>query len=110
MDQSPRQEISIHQSLHKPMLVLGGERNLVLMLGVLAGIFIFSLAQLWAAVIGIILWVFGTWGLAQLAKYDPILSKTGSAAFSTRNITRHRPRPLPAIAPLNNQGDFSCVP
>ena len=81
MDQSPRQESSIHQSLHKPMLVLGGERNLVLMLGVLAGIFIFSLAQLWAAVIGIVLWVFGTWGLAQLAKYDPILSKTGKRSI-----------------------------
>ncbi len=81
MDQSPRQEISIHQSSINPMLVLGGERNLVLMLGVLAGIFIFSLAQLWAAVIGIILWVFGTWGLAQLAKYDPILSKTGKRSI-----------------------------
>ena len=77
MDTTPRQEITIHQALHQPILVMGGERNLVLMLGVIAGVFIFSLAQLWAAVIGVLLWVFGQWGLAQLAKYDPMLSKTG---------------------------------
>jgi type IV secretory pathway TrbD component len=78
MDATPKQEITIHQSLHQPILVMGGERNLVLMLGVIAGVFIFSLAQLWAAIVGILLWVFGQWGLAQLAKYDPLLSKTGA--------------------------------
>ena len=45
MDTTPRQEITIHQALHQPILVMGGERNLVLMLGVIAGVFIFSLAQ-----------------------------------------------------------------
>jgi type IV secretion system protein VirB3 len=77
MDQSPIQEITIHHALHQPILVMGGERNLVMMLAVIAGVFIFSLAQLWAAVVGVMLWVFGQWGLAQLAKYDPMLSKTG---------------------------------
>ena len=57
MDTTTKQEITIHQALHQIILVMGGERNLVLMLGVIAGVFIFSLAQ--------------------LAKYDPMLSKTG---------------------------------
>lgn len=77
MDDMDRQEISCHHSLHQPILVMGGERNLVLMLGILAGVFIFSLHQLWTAVIGIAIWVLGQWALAQAAKYDPILSKTG---------------------------------
>ncbi len=76
MDQD-RQEADIHPSLNRPILVMGGERNLVLMLGIVAGVFIFSLHQIWAAVIGVLLWVVGQWGLAQAAKYDYQFSKTG---------------------------------
>ena len=78
MDHYERQEVPFHTALHRPLLVLGGERNLVLMLGVIAGVFIFSLAQVWAALVGILLWVVGQWGLAQAAKFDPLLSKTGA--------------------------------
>ena len=72
-----RQEISIHESLNRPLLVLGGERNLVLMLGVIAGVFVFSLAQLWAFGTGLVLWIGGQWGLARAAAYDPSLSRIG---------------------------------
>lgn len=72
-----RQEILIHESLNRPPLVLGGERNLVMMLGVIAGVFVFSLAQFWAFVTGIGLWVGGQWALALAAKYDPMLSSIG---------------------------------
>ncbi len=72
-----RQEVPLHESLNRPLLILGGERNLVLMLGVIAGVFVFSLAQLWAFLVGILLWVVGQWALAVAAKYDPLLSKTG---------------------------------
>ncbi len=72
-----RQAIPIHESLNRPLLVLGGERNLVLMLGVVAGVFIFSLARFWAFATGLGLWLIGQWALAQAAKYDPLLSKTG---------------------------------
>ena len=77
MDTTAKQEITIHQALHQPILVMGGERKLVAFLAVIAGVFIISLAQLWAAVFGVLLWVFGQWGLAQLAKFDPLFSKTG---------------------------------
>lgn len=59
------------------MLVMGGERQLVLMLGVVAGVFIISLAQLWAAILGIVIWVGGQYFLARAAAYDTQLSKTG---------------------------------
>lgn len=70
-------EVPLHESLNRPLLVLGGERNLVLMLGVVAGVFMFSLAQLWAFVTGVVLWVGGQWALALAVKYDPMLSKVG---------------------------------
>lgn len=67
----------IHSSLNRPMLVMGGERQLVLMLGVVTGVFIFSLLQLWAAIVGIVIWVGGQYFLARAAAYDTQLSKVG---------------------------------
>ncbi|SCC93192.1 putative Type IV secretory pathway, TrbD component [Thiomonas sp. X19] len=78
----------LHDALNRPILMLGGERTLVLMLGVIAGVFIVSLAKLWAAAIGITLWVVGQWALTRVARYDEQLSKTGLRALKYR---RHYP-------------------
>ncbi|OYV31519.1 MAG: conjugal transfer protein TrbD [Thiomonas sp. 20-64-5] len=61
--------------------MMGGERNLVLMLAIIAGVFIFSLAHVWAAVMGITMWVIGQWALSRAAAYDPQLSQTGIRAM-----------------------------
>lgn len=78
----------IHESLNRPILFMGGERQLVLMLMVIAGVFIISLAKVWAAAIGIILWIAGHWALVRAAKFDPQLSKTGPRSLRYR---RHYP-------------------
>jgi len=74
----------IHESLNRPILLMGGERQLVLLLAIIAGIFIFSLAKLWAAIVGIALWTIGQWALSRAAAYDPLLSKTGSRSLKYR--------------------------
>jgi len=74
----------IHDSLNRPILMMGGERQLVLLLAIVAGIFIFSLAKLWAAIIGVTLWMVGQWALSRAASYDPVLSKTGSRLLKYR--------------------------
>lgn len=71
----------IHESLNRPILMMGGERNLVLMLAVIAGVFIFSLAHAWAAVMGVAMWMLGQWALSRAAAYDPQLSQTGIRAM-----------------------------
>jgi len=73
--------IPLHRSLTRPMLMLGAEREFVIMLGVLAGIFIFSLAQIWAAIMGVALWLVGMFFLTRAGAYDPQLSKTGIRAL-----------------------------
>ena len=78
----------IHDSLNRPILMMGGERQLVLALIVIAGVFIFSLAKLWAAGVGITLWVVGQWALTRAASYDDQLSKTGPRSLKYR---RHYP-------------------
>jgi type IV secretion system protein VirB3 len=90
------QVIPLYTALNRPILVMGGERNLVLMLGVIAGVFIFSLAQVWAAVLGLVLWVIGQWALALAAKYDPLLSQTGIRHL---RYARHYPAAASPFAP-----------
>ena len=82
--ESERREVVLHESLNRPRLLIGGERNLVLMLGVVVGVFVFSLHQLWAAVVGVLLWLIGYWALTAAAKYDPMLSKTGARHLRLR--------------------------
>jgi len=66
----------IHRSLIRPQLLLGGERELVLMLAVIAGIFILMLFSWWAFFTGLALWVVGIFFLVRAAKHDPVLSTT----------------------------------
>lgn len=86
MDDLEEYSAPIHSSLNRPMLVLGGERQLVLMLGVLAGVFIFSLAQMWSAVLGVLIWMVGQYFLSRAAGYDPQLSKTGPRHLKYRRF------------------------
>ena len=76
----------IHESLNRPILMLGGERNLALMLLIVSGIFIFSLAKFWALVVGIAIWVVGQWALTRAAHYDDLLSKTGARSLKYRRF------------------------
>lgn len=78
--------IPLHRALTRPMLMLGGEREFVLMLAVLAGVFIFSLAQLWAAIVGVMLWLAGMFFLVRAGRYDPQLSKTGIRSLRYRRF------------------------
>jgi len=75
----------IHESLNRPLLILGGERTLVLMLGIIAGVFIISLAKWWGAVLGIVLWTLGQWALSRAAGFDPQLSRTGFRSLKYRH-------------------------
>ena len=69
--------VPIHSSLNRPMLVMGGERQLVLMLGIVAGIFVFSLLQWWSTIVGVVIWTGGQYLLSRAAAYDTQLSKVG---------------------------------
>jgi len=68
-------EAPVHRSLIRPMLLMGGERELVLMLAMVAGIFILSLFQVWAAITGVLIWMVGVFFLQRMGEHDPKLSK-----------------------------------
>lgn len=74
---APR-SIPIHQSLHRPELVLGGERTPVMLCSLLSfmtgvvGLVSFS----WLVVtLTIFFWLFVVWMFRRMAKADPIMTK-----------------------------------
>jgi type IV secretory pathway TrbD component len=83
----------IHESLNRPILLLGGERNLVLMLAVIAGVFILSLAKLWAALAGLVLWTVGQWTLSRAASYDALPRRLGPDRYAIGAFTPRRQLP-----------------
>jgi type IV secretion system protein VirB3 len=69
------QAIKVHSALNKPNLLLGGERELMLMVGLFSALMIF-IAMTWQTfIIGIALWVILSMLLRMMAKADPLMSK-----------------------------------
>jgi type IV secretion system protein VirB3 len=65
----------LYRALYRPSLLLGGERELVLFTGLVAGGLIVSAMNFLALAVGLLVW-FGCIGLLRaMAKFDPALSK-----------------------------------
>ena len=67
--------VPIHRALHRPSLIMGAERELVLVTGLLAAILIVVALSLLSAAIGIALWSVGVAVLRQMGKADPMMSQ-----------------------------------
>jgi type IV secretion system protein TrbD len=66
-------EVTFHQSANRPNMLLGGDRELVLMSALFAAVLIFTLAKLWAATAGVVFWLIALAVLRRLAKADPMM-------------------------------------
>ena len=69
---APR-EMPYHQSANRPHLLLGGDRELVLVAGVLAAMLIFAVMTWWSIVAGLVLWLAAVAVLARMGRVDPLL-------------------------------------
>jgi type IV secretion system protein VirB3 len=70
--ETPR-EMPFHQSANRPHLLLGGDRELVLVSGVLAAMLIFAVMTWWSMIAGLVLWLAAVAVLARMGKVDPLL-------------------------------------
>jgi type IV secretory pathway TrbD component len=68
--------IAIHRSLNRPHLLLGAERSLVLLAGVVTALLLFSgnLSAV-SVVLAITFWSGAFWALIRMAKADPQMSR-----------------------------------
>src|SRR2546427_9904520 len=67
------QEIAIHPSVHRPRLILGGDRELVIFIGLISAILVFALVTWWSIILGVFLWLIGMALLVRLGKQDPLM-------------------------------------
>jgi type IV secretion system protein VirB3 len=70
--EKPR-EIIVHQSANRPNLLLGADRELVLLSAMLAASLIFVIASWWGILLGVVLWVVAVAILKRMGKADPML-------------------------------------
>ncbi len=66
---------AIHRSLHRPQIIFGGERELMLFSMLVAGGLTVSAMNLVATGIGAVIWGCCVYGLRRMAKADPQMSK-----------------------------------
>lgn len=73
-EDKPR-EVVIHQSANRPNLLLGGDRELVLITMMVAAGLAFSLATLWGIGLAIVYWIVSMGVLQRMGKADPLLRR-----------------------------------
>ena len=66
-------EILIHQSCNRHNLLLGCDRELLLLSGLLSAMLIFALVTWWGIVAGIVLWIVSVAVLSRMSKADAML-------------------------------------
>jgi type IV secretion system protein TrbD len=66
-------EIKFHQSANRPNLLMGGDRELVLMSALMAAILVFAMGQIWGIPLGIVIWLVCVAALSRLGKADPMM-------------------------------------
>ncbi|WP_018240667.1 conjugal transfer protein TrbD [Ensifer sp. BR816] len=67
------QRSRIHRALTRPNLLMGADRELVLLTGLAAVILIFVVLTVYSALFGIAVWVVILWLLRMMAKFDPLM-------------------------------------
>jgi type IV secretory pathway TrbD component len=68
-------EVIIYQSANRPNLLLGGDRELVLVTVMVAGGLAFSLATWWGVGVAVMVWIVSIAVLQRMAKADPLLRR-----------------------------------
>ena len=67
--------VPIHRSLVRPILLMGAERELVLLSAILAAVLVLSLERLLFTIVGVILWCGSLAIFQRAAKADPQFSR-----------------------------------
>ncbi len=92
-------KVQIHKSANRPNLFMGGDRELVMFIGLVAAALIFSAQKLIATVFGIALWLSSLFIFRLMAKADP---KMRQVYLRSRRYKKYYP---PRSTPFrNNKG------
>ena len=68
-------QMPVYRSTSRPLLILGGEREPVLLLGLVCGAIVFATYTATSIAIGLLAWFVGLGILRMMAKHDPQMVK-----------------------------------
>jgi type IV secretory pathway TrbD component len=83
----------IHRALSRPNLLLGADRELVLLTGLAAAILIFVVLTWYAALFGIAIWIVVVAALRMMAKADPMMRRIYARHITYRPYYRSTSTP-----------------
>lgn len=83
----------IHRALSRPNLLMGADRELVLLAGLASVILIFVVLTIYSTLFGIAIWIVVVGALRMMAKSDPLMRQV-----YTRHM-RYRTHYLPTSSP-----------
>jgi type IV secretory pathway TrbD component len=83
----------IHRALSRPNLLLGADRELVLVTGLAAAILIFVVLTLYSTLLGIAIWIVVVAALRMMARSDPMMRRVYARHISYR--PHYRPTSTP---------------
>lgn len=86
----------IHRALSRPNLLMGADRELVLLTGLASVILIFVVLTLYSALFGMAIWIVVVAALRMMAKADPLMRQV-----YMRHM-RYRAHYLPTSSPWRN--------
>jgi type IV secretion system protein VirB3 len=78
----------IHRALSRPNLLMGADRELVLLTGLAAVILIFVVLTWYAALLGVVIWLVAVAALRMMAKSDPLMRRVYLRHISFRPYYR----------------------
>ncbi|GEO85924.1 conjugal transfer protein TrbD [Allorhizobium sp. NPDC080224] len=78
----------IHRALSRPNLLMGADRELVLLSGLAAVILIFVVLTWYAAIFGVALWLVAVAALRMMAKADPLMRRVYLRHVSYKSLYR----------------------
>ncbi len=78
----------IHRALSRPNLLMGADREFVLLSALAAVILIFVVLTWYAAIFGMALWLVAIAGLRMMAKADPLMRRVYLRHISYRSCYR----------------------
>jgi type IV secretory pathway TrbD component len=78
----------IHRALSRPNLLMGADRELVLITGLAAVILIFVVLTIYSAIFGVAVWIVTVGALRMMAKSDPMMRQVYLRHISYRPMYR----------------------
>lgn len=78
----------VHRALSRPNLLMGADRELVLITGLASVILIFVVLTIYSAVFGVAVWIVIVGALRMMAKSDPLMRRVYIRHISYRQYYR----------------------